>query len=505
MNTGARILCIAAASLAASASVDGKEYEIGLWNNTFSEWTFHLGAAFPGAQGNLVLRSMPDGKPAIILDGIFTNGGNHVSMRKKLDLPSFSGITLELKAPDTDFLLLRFTDGSGQCHTCRYELDSRNGWKTVFCTLKNGKKTHFRGGTGNGVWSGNLKKIEIVNSKKKNFNGIHRLYLRSIKIMTNESCLTTKTAVLDRQLQETPPLPHDPRRTELLKNLDGYFSAADSETTEELVNFYHHRSERALNEIENYSGKEPRLWKFYSSGVIVKADGIVGAFDLTRGYPVHPYPAPGRIFFTEPQVRRLVKLIDFAYFTHEHEDHLDEQLTRRLIDAGKLVIAPHDGLKRRGIQGAEASENRRKAILPGNWKMRVYQGFQHMTENSALDVPCNAGLFTFPNGKTLLVKGDIFHGGEFRAILDRIRSEGLRVDYFASSPFCREKPDIVTELRRDFQAFFIPCHEWEFSHRKPGRTGNATQNYAALSEQFAEDLREKRAAILVWGESLILK
>jgi len=37
-------------------------------------------------------------------------------------------------------------------------------------------------------------------------------------------------------------------------------------------------------------------------------------------------------------VKRLASLIEYSFHTHEHDDHIDYQLTRALLDAGQTVI-----------------------------------------------------------------------------------------------------------------------------------------------------------------------
>ncbi len=310
---------------------------------------------------------------------------------------------------------------------------------------------------------------------------------------------------LDMQLQSVKPEKYDDKRAYVLSRIDTLFSEADCERTEELLDFYRKRIDRAITEIREYNGEQPKLWKFYSSGFIVKSKDVVISLDLTRGSPVQDVPFPGKLFISEKQLDELTDLITMSLTTHAHEDHIDLEFARRLTSAGKPVIVPRDGITRMNLpQEIIPSDEPDKIVMPEGWKLNVYYGFQHMSSDPKDDLPCHAFLLTMPNGKTLLIKGDIFNGKEFESILDDIADAGLNIDYVASSPHTVQQPDIATQLLTRFECTFIPAHEWEFSHRPVGQSGKATQNFAELTAQFAKYLAQGRAIMMFWGESIVL-
>ena len=78
------------------------------------------------------------------------------------------------------------------------------------------------------------------------------------------------------------------------------------------------------------------------------------------------------------------------------------------------------------------------------------------------------------------------------------------VDYVFASPYSSSGRDPIAALGTEFGCRFIPIHEWEFSHRKPGKPGPATQCFEELYSVYNNCYQQNRAQILSWGESITL-
>ena len=87
------------------------------------------------------------------------------------------------------------------------------------------------------------------------------------------------------QLDRLPPSPENwHARLPLLRRLDELFSCPELENDPALNRFYHEVCRRVIAEIRTWRGPGVRLWKLYSSAVLVKEEsGRVTGFDLNEG------------------------------------------------------------------------------------------------------------------------------------------------------------------------------------------------------------------------------
>lgn len=304
---------------------------------------------------------------------------------------------------------------------------------------------------------------------------------------------------IDKTLRELEQFPAnaanwEPRKF-LFEKLDAQFSSPASENDPALGEFYRRRCRRAIAEIRAWNRPAARLWKFYSSGVVVKdADGKVYAFDLNDGCT--PGERRCRFLIDTALAEEFAGLIDTAFYTHRHLDHIGLAIADALLARGKEVVAPDEAIHAWLLRGATSAEHCRR---PG---LVSYAGLQRGGVSG--DIPNAAYLVSFAPGVTLFVRGDIYRGEDLLPILDRMEAEHRTVDYAATSPFSQSGPDPVLELYRRFHCSFIPIHEWEFSHRRMEAGGPATQTYEGLYESFRIPGSEGKCMILGWGESMTL-
>lgn len=293
---------------------------------------------------------------------------------------------------------------------------------------------------------------------------------------------------LSEKLREQPE-----NRRKLLPEFDRIFSLPDSENSSWLQDFYAHRCREALAKIRAYRGDRPRLWKFYSSGVVVKSAGRAVMFDLTCGCEcpnrTTKLMLPGEI------IQEFAAVLDTGFVTHGHVDHMGAGLLRAMLARGKRVVIPRDAIDEWKLDGATPAEEYHE---PG---LRIIPLGQDLMTDEGMVRVCNAVYHYAPSpGVALLLKGDVYSGPDTEAIFAVLKEENLPLSHALFSPFYQSPPDPV-KLAAEAGAAFIPIHEWEFSHRKPGLPGKATQDYAELGEHFAP----YRATILTWGESVYLR
>ncbi|MBO5761455.1 MAG: hypothetical protein J6S53_07935 [Lentisphaeria bacterium] len=282
-------------------------------------------------------------------------------------------------------------------------------------------------------------------------------------------------------------------RENLLMKWDALLGEAYSETTEELGKFYQKRVDKALDEVEAYKGTTPRFWKLYSSGFIIKSPEKTIAVDVNGGCT----PPNGRtkIVLKPSQMRRIADLADEFYNTHSHEDHICGELCDAFARRKKLMVMPREAVCRWVIKGAVEAETFRgeNVKIFMNWQGDVNGG-----------LPCAMYLFTLSNNKNVFVRGDIYHDEGFVSCIEHVKKWGKRVDYAFLTPYYKGSIVPVETLYKEYQCRFIPIHEWEFSHRKLGNSGPATQCFEELYGAFALPYEKNCAQFLAWGESILL-
>ncbi len=294
-----------------------------------------------------------------------------------------------------------------------------------------------------------------------------------------------------------PPTPENwYSRLPLLKRLDELFGRPAAENDPVLNCFYHEVCRRVIAEIRTWRGPGVRVWKLYSSAILVKDEsGQVTGFDLNEGCT----PAQRRrtrLRLSPGLIGEFAELIDRMFYTHGHLDHLGLAVADALLLRGKLVVAPAEAVKSWLLDGAVPAEEFHAADV------RCFRGMQRMSTEE--DIPNSAYVVTFRPGMTLLVRGDIYHWEDLGPIFDRIEAEKRKIDLMATSPFYQSGPDPILEAYRRFDCRFLPIHEWEFGHRQLGNGGRATQTYADLYESFRIPGEAGMGTVLTWGESVEL-
>lgn len=295
-------------------------------------------------------------------------------------------------------------------------------------------------------------------------------------------------------LQEVSPsfTPSGKRENTLLE-LDTLLAEAMSEQQKVLGDFYSRRVDQALDEIESYNGKIPRLWKLYSSGLIIKSEKECIAIDVNDGC----LPSQGRasIALKETQKKKIAELAQSYFVTHAHNDHLSTSLSDLFAKKKKLLVMPEDTIKRWMIKGAVPAEEYKSDSVGVfmNWQGDIHGG-----------LPCAMYLFTLQNNKNVFVRGDIYHDDGFLKCVNQVKKWNKKIHYAFLTPYYKGSVKPVETLYDQFQCRMIPIHEWEFAHRPWGIAGKATQNFEELFEAFSLPYQNHSAQFLAWGESILL-
>ncbi len=301
---------------------------------------------------------------------------------------------------------------------------------------------------------------------------------------------------LSAELTNLPPSPQNwLSRRPILRRMDSILAEADAENSPELCEFYHRQCRRVLQEIHDWHEPRLRLWKLYSSGILIKdAGGTVTGFDLNDGCT--PHNRRSRLHLSPELAEKFASVIAVMYYTHGHLDHLGLDIADALLRRQKTVIAPQALIDQWLLNGAVAADHLQRTGVA------TFASKQSIVGEP--DIVNFAYAVTLPPGITFFVRGDIYCGSDFLTVLNQLAATGIRTDVALISPFSLTPPSPVMELNRRFHCRFLPLHEWEFSHRPPATSGTATQSFDDLYREFEQPGNDGRCDILSWGESIVI-
>lgn len=279
------------------------------------------------------------------------------------------------------------------------------------------------------------------------------------------------------------------------RDYDTLLRVAKSEDDPKVGEYYNSRVLKIIEEVKAWRSDVPKAWKLYSSGLVVKDGEKVFGIDVNIGCDM-----PGRkvALRMRPEVLdALADVLDAVYYTHEHRDHCSQEVVDVLLAKKKKIYAGAAAIKvfKMG-DGAIVAE---KHTEPG---YHVFESCQRMGKVNVNFVQCLAYVWELSNGATLFVRGDIYHPDDIGKVLSWVDNElKIKIDYAAVNA----SPSLVQECSRRWGCSFIPLHEWEFTHRKFGLPGPATQPMSTLYRVFGKQAQAGLADILSWGESVELK
>ena len=304
---------------------------------------------------------------------------------------------------------------------------------------------------------------------------------------------------VEKQLAKFPPRCEDiMSRTFALSGLDSLLMVANSEDSDVVGNYYNKRVKKVIDEIKAWNSPVPKLWKLYSSGILVKAAGKVLAFDVNCGVEWE-YTSKNRrrykLNLSDENLEALTDLIDRSYHTHEHSDHTGYDLLLKLVAKKKLVYMTGNAIKYYKCEQYPNVIRAEKHSEPGYW---VFDSTQNM---GTYRVQNTAFVVQLVPGTNLLVRGDIYEPPEVVRMCEYFQSQGAYAHYASVSPGA----GILPEAHKRWNTFIMSAHEWEFTHRKRGEPGVACQSFSGnYSGIYSPYVIQGCGEVLSWGESIEL-
>ncbi len=329
-----------------------------------------------------------------------------------------------------------------------------------------------------------------------------------------------------------PVVPMTEARREALRALDAWIARPSSERLEPVIAYYQAAVDRALDTLEKERVKSGlRIFQLYSSSVIVQTPETVFAFDLDQGIHTRAMARASdaasegekkvmtagaaksersagsrpSFYLTEAQVARVAALVDYSFHTHEHDDHIDLELTQALLAKGKTVVVTESNKENwKSFPWAAKltvlDQTVKEPIQVGPLKVDVLRDFQWNNYMHTSGMPCNAYVVTTPGGLAVMTKGDINCGLQLLGWLSLLKNRGQRIDVVTGSVIFWRGVHVPAEWDALFKPLWLPGHCWEFGHRrKDQRKGNCLS--FELSWCWARDVAgPERTQVLSWGE-----
>jgi len=293
------------------------------------------------------------------------------------------------------------------------------------------------------------------------------------------------------------------QRIKKLKLLDSILRQPNSEFNNGVAKYYRDMVNHVLHHLEHHTIKRGiRVWKLYASSFIVQTPRFNMAMDFCEGPNRNIFGKTRPIFsLTRRQTERFAHLVKYSFHTHHHHDHVSYFPLAALAKHKRKIFITHENLRlwKKEPFAKNISVLKEGTTILENLEIETIYGWQHL-ENSKVE--CYAYNIDV-GGIRILVKGDIFDGNEFAMLCEKLRKKTGRVDLYLSSAWTAGGHDIIRQVERNFDPFFIPAHEWEFTHRPANTEGIATQSYEDLMRQFKTKIMHDKAAVLSWGEAIL--
>jgi hypothetical protein len=150
------------------------------------DWNVDIGKEFGGTLTRCYQEYLPDGKPAICLQGLFEHGGTYCILSRAIKPCDFNGVEIEVARGNFRLLRIRLTDETGQTFMMQYELKGApQEIVKMTCTIENGVKAAVYGGANDGKWHGKLTRLGLLadSGVAESGNRSPKIYFRSVKLL----------------------------------------------------------------------------------------------------------------------------------------------------------------------------------------------------------------------------------------------------------------------------------------------------------------------------------
>lgn len=345
-----------------------------------------------------------------------------------------------------------------------------------------------------------------------------RVLCFALFLMANVFCFADTAVTPDdlwkAALDAPPTVPSTPARKAALQALDDWIAQPNSEETEACVAYYHHAVDRVLGLLETERPERSlRIFQLYSSSVIVQTPSVVIGIDLDQGpnESLRQTPAEEGVAFcmTKEQIARLAERVDCVFYTHEHGDHLDYQITKALAERGKTIIGTE------GIRALWAEEPWAKNILVpsqtlgrgekiGALIVNVLRDHQWSDEAHTRGTENNAYLITTLEGLSVFTKGDTNCGLRLYGWLQLLAEKDCAMDVMVGSAIYWRGPGIARQIDVLFAPLVLPGHTWEFGHRPEGEARGNAMGFWQAGMLVKGAAKQGGVTSLSWGEYIDL-
>ncbi len=322
-------------------------------------------------------------------------------------------------------------------------------------------------------------------------------------------------AALWQGLVDNPPtVPQTDERTDAVRALDLFIMQPDSEHAPDLIAYYRGTVDHALHLLETeHVETGMRVFQLYSSAMLVQTPETIFAIDLDQGpnkdLTITPEEEGMPFCLTDEQVARIASLVDYSFHTHQHEDHVDYEITCALMAAGKTVI----GTASMKEMWADQPWADRLVVLDqtidepqtlGSLQVDVLWDRQWGNNEHTAGTACNAWLITTPDGVSVLAKGDINCGLRLYGWLQLMVRGGRHVDLVVGGPSYWRGVNTAAAINELLTPIWAPGHCWEFTHRPAGEKRGHCQTFLGMYGYAVNQGKTDRAVSLTWGEHLDL-
>ncbi len=259
--------------------------------------------------------------------------------------------------------------------------------------------------------------------------------------------------LIDSMLLSHPPkVGIDMERCMAMMGMDLIVHDKINDNTPPLYEFINRRIARVVDELAKPVTHGMRIFKLYNDSFIAKTASTTIAFDLIPGGAptITPYIA-------DSLIRRLVKMCDILFISHEHGDHASREVARLFSAEKKIIFTPKgvwEGLSPniRSVRTEEVADY--TVNLSGNriLKIRILPGHQAHILN-------NINHVVTPEGISIMHSGDQYGTTDLpwlAKVHEHTRTDVLLVNCWATSPEILI-PGIAPKL-------VIPGHENELWH-----------------------------------------
>ncbi len=317
-----------------------------------------------------------------------------------------------------------------------------------------------------------------------------------------------------RLIAHPPSIPVTQERLEAVAALDEWIMRPGSDGDPEIIAYYQDAVDRMLEIMEQERVDEGlRVFQLYSSSLVFQTPDMVFAIDLDQGpnrdLTITPEEEGVAFRMTDRQVARLAALVDVSFHTHRHEDHLDYELTRALLAAGKSVVVTADTVEMWRDQPwvdqlVVLHQTIDEPHEVGGLAVDVLEDHQWGNDEHTAGTPCNAWLITTPEGVSVLAKGDINCGLRLLGWLRMLKERGRSVDLFVGGPSFWRGVDCTREIDALFGPIWAPGHCWEFTHRPPEEPKGSCQTFVSMYRWVERRIDRGQVVPLTWGEYIDL-